>query len=53
MKTSLWTIALVLLLLLPGCATTWVKVDDAGRHYQGEHYSATLPTGWLRLESND
>jgi hypothetical protein len=40
-------------LLLSGCATTWVKVDDAGRHYQDEHYSATLPAGWLRLESGD
>ena len=55
MKISIWTVTLVLLLLLllSGCATTWVKVDDAGRRYQDEHYSATLPTGWLRLESND
>jgi len=53
MKISTRTIALVLALLLSGCAATWVKVDDAGRHYQGEHYSTTLPTGWLRLESDD
>jgi hypothetical protein len=46
--------ALVLiLLLLSGCAATWVKVDDTGQDYRGEHYNVTLPTGWLRLESNN
>lgn len=44
---------IVLVLLLSGCAATWVKVDGAGRHYQDEHYSATLPVGWLRLKSDD
>ena len=53
MKTSIWSLTLVLLILLIGCATTWVKVDDAGKRYQAEHYSATLPTGWLLLESKD
>jgi hypothetical protein len=52
MKLSAGTIPLVLL-LLAGCATTWVKVDDAGKYYKGEHYSATLPPGWLQLESDD
>jgi hypothetical protein len=53
MKISTWSIALVLVLLLPGCAMTWVKVDNAGKHYQDENYSVTLPIGWLRLDSND
>ena len=53
MKTSTRILALVLALLLSGCAATWVKVDDVGRHYQDEHYSATLPVGWLRLKSED
>ena len=53
MKISTGTITLVLALLLSGCATTWVKVDDAGRHYQDENYSAMLPAGWLRFESGD
>lgn len=45
--------AIVLLLVLAGCATTWIKVDDAGRSYKNEHYSSTLPAGWMRLESDD
>lgn len=53
MKPSTGIITLTLALLLSGCAATWVKVDDAGRHYQDEHYSVTLPVGWLRLESED
>ena len=53
MKILTGATALVLVLLLAGCATTWVRVDDAGRQYQGEHYSATLPAGWMRLESGD
>jgi hypothetical protein len=52
MKTPSWAIVVVLL-LLSGCAPTWVKVDDSGRNYSGEHYSVTLPGGWLRLESDD
>ena len=41
------------LMLLTGCAGGWVKVDDAGRTYKGEHYSSKLPTGWMRIESGD
>ena len=52
-KTSIWTITLTILLILTGCATTWVKVDNAGKHYQNQHYSVTLPIGWLHLDSND
>lgn len=52
MKIS--TAAMVLVLLfLSGCTPTWVKVDHSGRDYAGEHYSVTLPAGWLRLESDD
>jgi len=53
MKVSIWGISFMLALVLSGCTATWVKVDDTDRHYQGEHYSVTLPSGWLRLESND
>lgn len=52
MNMTIGTLVFVLM-LLSGCAATWVKVDDAGRQYQGEHYTATLPAGWLRLESDD
>jgi len=52
MKLYAATMALVLV-FLNGCAATWVKVDDSGTLYQSEHYSVTLPTGWLRLESDD
>ena len=38
--------------LIAGCATTWTRIDDANRSYQGEHYSVVLPTGWMRLESS-
>jgi len=44
---------LLLSLLLTGCVSTWVKVDDTGRHYQHEHYSSTLPAGWLRIENDE
>ena len=53
MKTSIWAITLAILLILTGCAATWVKVNDTGKHNQGEHYSVTLPLGWLCLDSND
>ena len=53
MRISIRAIAFVLTLLLSGCVSTWVKVDDVDRHYQGEHYSATLPVGWLRIEGED
>ena len=46
-------IVVFVLMLLAGCAGSWVKVDDAGRTYVGEHYSSTLPTGWMRIESGD
>jgi hypothetical protein len=52
MKISAGAIVLVLL-LLTGCAPTWVKVDESGRNYSNDHYSVTLPSGWLRLESKD
>lgn len=52
-KISAWNITLVLLLLLSGCTTTWIKVTDAEKHHQDEHYSVTLPIGWLLLDSND
>ncbi|MGD8629966.1 MAG: hypothetical protein PVH38_12030 [Gammaproteobacteria bacterium] len=52
MKISAGAILLALL-LVSGCAPTWVRVDDAGRNYSTEHYSVTLPSGWLRLESDD
>lgn len=53
MKISVRANMFMLALLLSACATTWVRVDDAGRHYQGDHYNVTLPAGWLRLESDD
>jgi hypothetical protein len=37
--------------LIAGCATTWTRVDDASRSYQGEHYRVMLPAGWMRLEN--
>jgi hypothetical protein len=52
MKISTGAIVLVLL-LLSGCAPTWVRIDDPGRNYSSEHYRVTLPSGWLRLESDD
>jgi len=52
MKITAVTIVLVLV-LLSGCAPTWVKVDNTGRNYRNEHYSITLPAGWMRLESDD
>lgn len=52
MKISAGTIVLVLA-LLSGCAPAWVQVDDSGRNFHGEHYSVTLPAGWMRLESED
>jgi hypothetical protein len=52
MKISTWTIVLVMA-LLSGCAPAWIKVDNAARNYHGEHYSVTLPVGWMRLESDD
>jgi len=51
MRLSTGTIVLVLV-LLSGCAPAWVRVDDSGRNYRGEHYSVTLPVGWMRLESD-
>jgi hypothetical protein len=52
MKPAAGIIVLVLV-LLSGCAPAWVRVDDTGRDYRDEHYSVTLPVGWLRLESDD
>ena len=50
---KIFSVAILLTVLLSGCVTTWVKVDDAGRHYQHEHYSTRLPAGWLRLEKDE
>ena len=52
MKIATGVIVLVLV-LLSGCAPAWVRVDDSGRDYRGEHFSVTLPVGWLRLESDE
>jgi hypothetical protein len=43
----------LLIFLLSGCAATWVRVDDANQRYRGEHYSVTLPAGWMRSEVGD
>jgi hypothetical protein len=45
-------VLLLILALIAGCATTWTRIDDSNRSYQGEHYSVTLPSGWMRLESS-
>lgn len=39
--------------LLAGCATSWIRVDDANRQYRGEFYQVTLPRGWYRYQSGD
>ena len=50
--TSLLRSAVILTTaLIAGCATTWTRIDDASRNYQGAHYSIMLPVGWMRLES--
>jgi len=53
MKLLTRSITILLALLLAGCATTWARIDDADRNYQHAQYRATLPAGWLRLESDD
>lgn len=45
--------ACLLALILAGCAATWVRVDDTDSHYSGEHYSVSLPAGWMRSEVGD
>jgi hypothetical protein len=45
-------VLLLILALIAGCATTWTRIDDSSRSYRGEHYSVTLPSGWMRLESS-
>ena len=45
--------ALVPVLLLAACASTWIRIDDSATHYQDAHYSVTLPAGWLQLSSDD
>ncbi|MGB5260025.1 MAG: hypothetical protein WBO34_05810 [Gammaproteobacteria bacterium] len=52
MNLSTRAVTLLLGLLLAGCATTWVKVDATGSQYQGKNYSARLPVGWMRQESD-
>jgi hypothetical protein len=44
------SIAILITALIAGCATTWARIDDANRSYQGEHYSVMLPAGWMRME---
>ena len=53
MKLHIRIAALLLLLSLAGCVATWTRVDDTGKRYTGEHYSLTLPAGWMRLETGD
>ena len=48
-STAVW----LLIGLLAGCATTWVRVDDANREYRNEFYRVTLPPGWYRHQSGD
>ena len=52
MNRLLRSAVILILALIAGCATTWTRIDDANRSYQGEHYSVVLPTGWMRLESS-
>jgi len=49
MNRLLRSAVILILALIAGCATTWTRIDDANRSYQGEHYSVVLPTGWMRL----
>lgn len=51
MKRLLRSTLILTTVLIAGCATTWTRIDDAGRSYQGAHYSVMLPVGWMRLES--
>jgi hypothetical protein len=51
MKTLRIITAILTSVLIAGCATTWARIDDANRDYRGEHYSVSLPAGWMRMES--
>jgi hypothetical protein len=51
MKSIRHSAVILLSALIAGCATSWSRIDDATRSYQGEHYSVMLPAGWMRLES--
>ena len=53
MKLHFRIAACLLALMLAGCAATWVRVDDTDSHYSGEHYSVSLPAGWMRSEVGD
>jgi hypothetical protein len=53
MKLHHGLIVCLSLLALAGCAATWVRVDDADRRYAGEHYTVTLPAGWMRSQTED
>ena len=48
-STALW----LLIVLLTGCATTWISVDDTNRDYRNEFYRVTLPSGWYRYQGGD
>ena len=42
---------LMLAVLLYGCAGGWMKVSSSNSVYQGAHYTVSMPTGWMRIES--
>lgn len=47
-------VLLVLVVLLASCAVTqWTRIDETNRAYKGEHFSISLPDGWLRLGGED
>ena len=51
--TARISIFLISVVLLVGCATGWGRVDDSGRYYKGKYYNATLPLGWMRMQSGE
>jgi hypothetical protein len=53
MKLQTGIAACLLAVLLAGCTANWVRVEQSDRRYAGEHYSVTLPAGWMRMESAD
>lgn len=53
MKLPVRIAVLSLVLLLAGCVGTWARVSETDSHYAGEHYSLTLPAGWMHLETGD
>ena len=47
MKLQNGITACLLAVLLAGCAANWVRVEQSDRRYAGEHYTVTLPAGWI------